>query len=82
MAAASVSTTVLEPIIEATTAEPVAETLTTSGGVDGGAFVKVFEALFSRPSSNNGQVGGADRTRTDDFLLAKQVLYQLSYRPF
>ena len=24
---------------------------------------------------------GADRTRTDDFLLAKQVLYQLSYRP-
>ena len=25
---------------------------------------------------------GADRTRTDDFLLAKQVLYQLSYRPW
>jgi hypothetical protein len=27
------------------------------------------------------RVGGADRTRTDDPLLAKQVLYQLSYRP-
>ena len=26
-------------------------------------------------------MSGADRTRTDDFLLAKQVLYQLSYRP-
>ena len=25
--------------------------------------------------------GGADRDRTDDLLLAKQVLYQLSYRP-
>jgi hypothetical protein len=25
--------------------------------------------------------GGADRIRTDDPLLAKQVLYQLSYRP-
>jgi hypothetical protein len=24
---------------------------------------------------------GADRNRTDDLLLAKQVLYQLSYRP-
>ncbi len=24
---------------------------------------------------------GADRTRTDDFLLAKQALYQLSYGP-
>ena len=26
-------------------------------------------------------VCGADRNRTDDLLLAKQVLYQLSYRP-
>ena len=25
--------------------------------------------------------GGADRSRTDDPLLAKQVLYQLSYSP-
>jgi len=37
----------------------------TSGTVDGGS----------------GPRSGADRTRTDDFLLAKQVLYQLSYRP-
>jgi hypothetical protein len=26
-------------------------------------------------------LGGAERTRTADPLLAKQVLYQLSYRP-
>jgi hypothetical protein len=26
-------------------------------------------------------LSGAERTRTADFLLAKQVLYQLSYRP-
>ena len=29
----------------------------------------------------SSEPSGADRTRTDDFLLAKQVLYQLSYRP-
>jgi hypothetical protein len=28
-----------------------------------------------------GESRGADRTRTDDFLLAKQALYQLSYGP-
>jgi hypothetical protein len=28
-----------------------------------------------------GPFRGAERTRTADFLLAKQVLYQLSYRP-
>lgn len=27
------------------------------------------------------QYSGPNRTRTDDFLLAKQVLYQLSYQP-
>ena len=27
------------------------------------------------------QIGGANRIRTDDPLLAKQVLYQLSYSP-
>ena len=27
------------------------------------------------------QLGGAGRSRTDDPLLAKQVLYQLSYDP-
>ena len=33
---------------------------------------------YSRPSCG---VGGADRARTDDPLLAKQVLSQLSYSP-
>ena len=28
-----------------------------------------------------GEIGGARRARTDDPLLAKQVLYQLSYDP-
>jgi hypothetical protein len=28
-----------------------------------------------------GKLGGADRIRTGDPLLAKQVLYQLSYDP-
>jgi hypothetical protein len=32
-------------------------------------------------SSQFTDFGGAERTRTADFLLAKQVLYQLSYRP-
>ena len=35
--------------------------------------------FFSPPLQINGR--GAERTRTADFLLAKQVLYQLSYRP-
>ena len=30
---------------------------------------------------NNAKIGGADRDRTDDPLLAKQVLSQLSYSP-
>ena len=30
---------------------------------------------------NDGQIGGASRDRTDDPLLAKQVLSQLSYGP-
>jgi hypothetical protein len=33
------------------------------------------------PESVTALDGGADRDRTDDLLLAKQVLYQLSYRP-
>jgi hypothetical protein len=32
--------------------------------------------------ANQVSRSGADRNRTDDLLLAKQVLYQLSYRPF
>ena len=34
-----------------------------------------------RPSSLTGKVGGARRDRTDDILLAKQALSQLSYGP-
>ena len=34
--------------------------------------------FFILPTSNSG---GANQTRTDDPLLAKQVLYQLSYDP-
>jgi hypothetical protein len=32
-------------------------------------------------TSDPGETGGADRDRTDDPLLAKQVLSQLSYSP-
>ena len=33
------------------------------------------------PKGASAQFGGAGRSRTDDPLLAKQVLYQLSYDP-
>ena len=33
------------------------------------------------PSTDDEQVGGASRDRTDDLLLAKQALSQLSYGP-
>ena len=36
--------------------------------------------LSYRPTS--GKNGGGNRIRTDDILLAKQALYQLSYTPF
>ena len=39
----------------------------------------IFLSQLHRPWS--GPLCGADRNRTDDLLLAKQVLYQLSYRP-
>ena len=35
-----------------------------------------------RLTSRDAFLGGADRVRTGDPLLAKQVLYQLSYDPF
>ena len=38
----------------------------------------IQKGLFSKPKP---QIGGARRARTDDPLLAKQVLYQLSYDP-
>ena len=33
------------------------------------------------PIKAKGAIGGARRIRTDDILLAKQALYQLSYGP-
>ena len=36
--------------------------------------------LSYRPTSDKN--GGGNRIRTDDILLAKQALYQLSYTPF
>ena len=42
-------------------------------------------SLCKTKNTDKGSVfpdsGGADQTRTDDPLLAKQVLYQLSYNP-
>jgi hypothetical protein len=38
-------------------------------------------ATTSTPSPKTQGTGGGDRTRTDDPLLAKQVLSQLSYTP-
>jgi hypothetical protein len=40
-----------------------------------------FDALVASVSTGNCEVGGASRDRTDDPLLAKQVLSQLSYGP-
>ena len=38
-------------------------------------------ALNPEPKEANGRFGGAGRDRTDDLLLAKQALSQLSYGP-
>ena len=48
--------------------------------------VSLFELLkrskkFTFEHSDKEKFGGADRDRTDDPLLAKQVLSQLSYSP-
>ena len=40
-----------------------------------------MEAFFASFLSRKKGSGGGKRTRTDDPLLAKQVLYQLSYTP-
>ncbi len=37
--------------------------------------------LYGLPSDALAMDGGGRRARTDDILLAKQVLYQLSYTP-
>ena len=39
-------------------------------------------AWTSRPAVSHQRAGGARRDRTDDLLLAKQALSQLSYGPF
>ena len=44
-------------------------------------FLIIRRLTFERPGSQRG-IGGADRDRTDDPLLAKQVLSQLSYSPY
>ena len=42
----------------------------------------ILRATLTRPPEQARRFfGGDDRTRTDDPLLAKQVLYQLSYVP-
>ena len=40
-----------------------------------------YEPILSRASPSHFFSGGGKRIRTDDPLLAKQVLYQLSYTP-
>jgi hypothetical protein len=55
----------------------------------GGARAPVRSALHSSrvqrtshgPMNRGGKAGGANRDRTDDLLLAKQALSQLSYGP-
>ena len=42
---------------------------------------RTVRAGRSRVTGATHMAGGDDRTRTDDPLLAKQVLYQLSYVP-
>jgi hypothetical protein len=41
----------------------------------------VLDLVIETEFSSGGQVGGANRDRTDDLLLAKQALSQLSYGP-
>ena len=65
------------------------DTVSDSGGADqtrtdetvmvAGAGVFVQKKTVSCDTVSDS--GGADQTRTDDPLLAKQVLYQLSYNP-
>ena len=46
-----------------------------------GAFKPILNVFFlERPEPMRG-TGGAERDRTDDLLLAKQALSQLSYSP-
>ena len=40
-----------------------------------------FDKVAMNNCEGSSQFGGVGRVRTDDVLLAKQVLYQLSYDP-
>ena len=40
-----------------------------------------LQALCNAPSAAHSRSCGAEETRTPDFLLAKEALYQLSYGP-
>jgi hypothetical protein len=42
---------------------------------------KLIAAMAARPQPMTTEIGGADRDRTDDPLVANQVLSQLSYSP-
>jgi hypothetical protein len=48
----------------------------------GNQHARSLSERHSRPSHRNRRSGGARRDRTDDLLLAKQALSQLSYGPF
>ncbi len=43
--------------------------------------VSLTESIMSKNSGSTNEPGGVSRIRTGDPLLAKQVLYQLSYNP-
>ena len=45
------------------------------------SFAKASEGIL-HSASGAAQDGGARRDRTDDLMLAKHALYQLSYGPF
>ena len=71
-------------------ARPIKNSAFYSGGADQArtdetvmvAGAGVFRIKKVRPIKNGAfYSGGADQARTDDPLLAKQVLYQLSYNP-
>ena len=42
---------------------------------------KTLSSTRNHPQLYTGEIGGAERDRTDDLLLAKQALSQLSYSP-
>ena len=45
------------------------------------SFVRYFQKAYAVGWTSKPAIGGAGRDRTDDLLLAKQALSQLSYSP-